>query len=80
MERPDIDEFKPGAMYEDSHTGEVVEYLGPAVVNELAGETVAVFRFTGGEGLLVATRRDYNNGQVFVPFGDAVEFDIEADR
>ena len=79
MERPDLKTFEVGALYVDSHTGEAVEYLGPAVLSELHGETVAVFRFTGGEGCLVATQRDYGNGQTFTPFGDAVEFDSEAD-
>lgn len=76
MERPDLKDLELGAIYEDTATGEPVVYLGRAVLDEFNGETVGVFQFTeftGGEGLLVATRRDYDNGQRFVPFGDVVE-------
>lgn len=74
--RPDLDELTVGAIYQDSHTGELVEFVGVACVPELAGEDVAVFRFVDG-GCLVATKRDYQNGQVFVPLGDVIEEDHE---
>jgi hypothetical protein len=46
------------------------------LVHELSGEDVAVFRFVEGEGCLVATKRDYDNGQTFQRIEDEIGNDL----
>ena len=67
MGRPDLDGFEPRAIYRNSYTGEVVEFLGVASMPELDGEEVGVFRFVEGGRYFIATMRGHARGERFPP-------------
>jgi hypothetical protein len=76
--RPDLADFEVGALYHHHDTGEVVEFIGIASVDELAGEDVAVFRFVElVGGCLIATKHDYYRGDTFERVGSAIADEIE---
>ena len=68
-------DLTPGTLYRDDYGGEHVEYLGTAFMSELNGEDVHVFRFLDQPGCLIATRRDFGNGQTFTPLADEIDQD-----
>jgi hypothetical protein len=80
VNRPDLESFTAGSIYLHEISGELVEFIGIATVSGLAGEDVAVFRFVDGSGCLIATNRDYQQGDVFTPYGDAIEEALELEE
>jgi len=67
MGRPDLDGFEPRAIYRNSYTGDVVEFLGVAAMRELDGEEVGVFRFVEGGRYFIATMHGHSRGERFEP-------------
>jgi hypothetical protein len=70
--RPDLGDFELDGLYMHSHTRELVQYIGEAWVHELC-EDVGVFSVVLSENFVIATRRGYDQGETFQPFGDAVD-------
>ena len=76
--RPDLGSFIRGRLYRHSDSDEIVEYIGSAVIPELLGEEVGVFRWATREGgCLVATQRSYLQGETFHPLDEALDDEAE---
>jgi hypothetical protein len=75
MARPDLDRFERGALYRNSYSGEIVEFLGVASMPELDGEEVGVFRFVESGRYFIATMHGYSRGERFPPA--AAEQDVD---
>lgn len=63
--RPDLDRFVVGAMYEHSETDEMVEFIGIAYGGGRDGEDVAIFRMVAGGQCIIATKETHEQGEKF---------------
>jgi hypothetical protein len=68
--RPDLADLVVGVFYVDTLSDQTFEFIGTAEISPLMGddheELVGVFRLRDGTHCILATHRDYDNGQRFV--------------
>jgi len=71
----DLDSFEPGAFYQQVESGKTVQFVGVALMPEVDGGDVGVFRFVEGGRCLIATKGRYEQGQTFTPIAEYQEPD-----